>query len=69
MDWACGQISEVFASLTLIGAFNPQQAESIAAKLLAGTGDQGTTATTVLHAVRQLSGAQLVALRDYELQG
>jgi SAM-dependent methyltransferase len=70
-DWTglAARYPEVFASLTLIGAFNPQQAESLAAKLLAVTGDQGTTATTVLHAVRQLSGAQLVALRDYELQG
>ena len=36
---------------------------------MAVTGDQGTTATTVRNAVHHLSGAQLVALRDYDLQG
>ena len=70
-DWTglAARYPEVFASLTLIGAFNPHQVESLAAKLLAVTGDQGTTATTVRNAVHHLPGAQFVALRDYDLQG
>jgi SAM-dependent methyltransferase len=70
-DWTglAAAYPEVFASLTLIGAFNPQSAQSLAAKLLAVTGDRGTTATTVRNAVSHLPGAQLVALRDCDLQG
>jgi hypothetical protein len=60
---------EVFASLTVIGGFDPQPVERLADRLLAVTGDQGPVAVTVRSAIDRLPGAQLVALRDYNLLG
>jgi SAM-dependent methyltransferase len=51
-------------SLTVIGGFDPQTVEHLAAKLLAVTGDRGRIAEAMRGA---LPGAQLVSLRDYEI--
>jgi pimeloyl-ACP methyl ester carboxylesterase len=57
-DWTglAARYPEVFASLTLIGGFNPQPAEPLASKLLAVTGDQGAAAATVRNARKPSPG-------------
>ena len=71
LDWTglAARYPEALSSLTLIGGFDPRAVEHLSAKLLAVTGDRGPTAETVRNAVSRLPGAQLFALRDYDLQG
>jgi ubiquinone/menaquinone biosynthesis C-methylase UbiE len=57
------------SSLTVIGGFDPRAVEHLDARLLAVTGDHGPAAETVRNAVSRLPGAELVALRDCDLQG
>src|SRR5262245_35404058 len=70
-DWTglAARYPEVFLSLTVIGGFDPQTVEHLSTKLLAVTGDQGPIADAVRRAMNRLPGAQLVALRDYEMLG
>jgi ubiquinone/menaquinone biosynthesis C-methylase UbiE len=68
-DWTglAAKHPEVFSSLTVIGGFDPQTVEHLAAKLLAVTGDRGRIAEAMRGALNRLPGAQLVSLRDYEI--
>jgi SAM-dependent methyltransferase len=70
-DWTglATKYPEVVSSLTLIGPFDPRTVEQLAARLLVVIGDRGPVADTVRNAMNRLPGAQLVALRDYDLQG
>lgn len=66
-DWTglAARYPEVLSSLTVIGGFDPQTVEHLAAKVLVVAGDQGPVAETVRSAMNRLPGAQLVFLRDY----
>ncbi len=68
-DWTglAAKYPEVISSLTVIGGFDPQTVEHLAAKLLAVTGDQGLIAEAMRGAMNRLPGAQLVSLHDYEI--
>jgi SAM-dependent methyltransferase len=70
-DWSglAARYPEMVSSLILIGGFDPRAVEHLSTKLLAVTGDRGPVVETVRDVVNRLPGAELLALRDYDLQG
>jgi hypothetical protein len=70
-DWVglATKYPEVVSSLTLIGGFDPHAVEHLASRLLVITGEYGPSAEAARNAAPRLPGAQLLTLRDYDLQG